>query len=95
MRMSTAPVVFWTLFFLRPVRPVFGLRPLWDLGRILGSDFAFSRFRGSFVLFFFRNADCKGEHLNFDETGPSFTFAVLSSLRCYLGIYSGVQGHPP
>ena len=66
MRMSTAPVVFWTLFFLRPVRPIFDLRPLWDLARILGSDFAFSRFRGPLVLFFFRKLDRKRARLNLD-----------------------------
>ena len=77
MRMSTAPVVFWTLFFLRPVRPIFDLRPLWGLVLILGSDFAFSRFRSSFMLFFFENADCEGERLYFDEKDRSFTFAAL------------------
>ena len=77
MRMSTAPVVFWTLFFLRPVRPIFDLRPLWDLARILGSDFAFSRFRSSFMLFFFENADCEGELFDFDKTEPSLITNAL------------------
>ena len=80
MRMSTAPVVFWTLFSLGRLGRFSVCGPC-EPGAYLRVDFAFSRFRGSFVLFF-QKADCSAAS-EFDErsrllTSPSSLSEVQS-----------------